>query len=151
MTSHAYRTPGLMFWIIALFLLLWGFAGISIYIALLLETPEQFANSAEDAAHADIYADYVANIPAWAIGAGVIAALARLFGAIGLLARRAWALPLYVVSLVFFLAALYRAFILANAAEAMSPPHIGIQVVFTALTVFAIWFAFRNKSVGILR
>lgn len=143
--------PSIMFWIVSLFLLLWGFAGMSIYIALFLETPEQFAASAEDAAHADIYADYVANIPAWAIGAGVIAALARLFGAIGLLARRAWALPLYVVSLVFFLAALYRAFVLANAFEAMSPPHIGIQVVFTLLTLFAIWFAFRNKYVGTLR
>lgn len=143
--------PSILFWIIALFLLLWGLAGMSIYIALFVESPEQFANSAEDAAHAEIYAEYVANIPAWAIGAGIIAALARFFGAVGLLMRRAWALPLYVLSLVFFLAALYRAFILSNAAEAMSPPHIGIQVVFTALTLIAIWFALRNKSTGVLR
>ena len=72
-------------------------------------------------------------------------------GKASLALRRAWALPLYVVSLALFLAALYRAFILANAAQAMSPSHIGIQVVFTSLTVFAIWFSLRNKSKGVLR
>ncbi len=143
--------PFLLFWIVSFILLLWGFAGASIYIALLFETPEEFAASAEDAAHAEIYADYVANIPAWAIGAGIAAAAARLFGAIGLLTRRAWALPLYVISLAFFLAALYRAFVLSNAATAMSLPHIGIQVVFTLLTIFAIWFSFTMKSKGVLR
>lgn len=151
MPQSSETRPSILYWIISLFLLVWGIAGASIYIALLFETPEEFAASAEDAAHAEIYADYVANIPAWAIGAGIIAAAARLLGAVGLLMRRAWALPLYVVSLIFFLAALYRAFVLANAAEAMSPPHIGIQVVFTSLTVFAIWFSLRNNSKGLLR
>ena len=46
----------------------------------------------------------------------MISAATRLLGAIGLLLRRAWALPVYVVSVVFFLVALYRAFVLANAA-----------------------------------
>jgi len=142
--------PSVLFWVIAVVLLLWGLAGVSIYVAYFVQTSEDFARGAEIPANQEIYADYVANIPVWAVAVAIIAALARLLGAIGLLLRKAWALPLYVISLVFFLVALFRAFVLANAAEAMSTGHIMTQVVFVALGVFAIWFTHRNKSSGIL-
>lgn len=143
--------PPILFWVISVALLLWGFAGASIYITYFIETPEEYAEMVETVASRQAYADYVANIPFWAITVGIIAAAARLLGAIGLLLRRAWVLPLYFISLVFFLVALYRAFILANAASAMSGPHIAIQLVFVALSIFAVWFAYENKSRGILK
>jgi len=142
--------PGIAFWVIATVLLLWGLAGLSIYVALYFETPEEFAAGAETAAHAQVYADYVANIPAWAIAVGVIAAVTRLGGAVGLLLRRAWALRLYSLALIFFLAAMFRAFILANAATAMSPRHIVIEIVFVALSIFAVMYAKQMKCQGIL-
>lgn len=103
--------------------------GASIYIAYFLETPEQFARNAETAANRQAYADYVANIPVWAIAVGIIAAVTRLLGAIGLLVRRAWALPLYVISVVFFLVALFRAFELADVASvaASQSPTSGVS------------------------
>ena len=139
------------FWIVCSVLLLWGLGGASIYVAYFLETPEEFARGAETAANSEAYANYVANIPVWAIAVGMISAAARLLGAIGLLLRRAWALPLYVISAAFFLLVLYRAFVLAGVASVMSGPHIAIEVVFLALSVFAIWFALENKSNGILK
>ena len=142
--------PSVLFWVIAVVLLLWGLAGVSIYVAYFVQTSEDFARGAEIPANQEIYADYVANIPVWSLAVAVIAALARLFGAVGLLMRKAWALPLYVISLGFFLVAMFRAFVLANAAEAMSTGHIMTQVVFFALSVFAVWFAHRNESKGIL-
>ena len=142
--------PSILFWVIAVVLLLWGFAGVAIYVAYFVQTPEAFAEAAEIPAQQEIYADYVANIPVWALAVAIIAALARLFGAIGLLLRRAWALPLYIIALIFFLVALFRAFVLANAAEAMSTGHITTQVVFVALSFFAVWFAHSNRSKGIL-
>ncbi len=143
--------PSVLFRVITFALLLWGLGGASIYVAYFIETPEEFARTAEAAANREAYADYVANIPFWAIAVGIIAAAARLLGAIALLLRRAWALPLYVISLVFFLAALYRAFVLADVASVMSGAHIAIELVFLALSVFAIWFARENKSKGILK
>jgi hypothetical protein len=130
---------------------LWGVAGASIYVAYFLETPDEFASTAETAANRDAYADYVAGIPFWAIAVGIIAAVARLLGAIGLLLRRAWALPLYVISLIFFLLALYRAFFLANVASVMSGGHIATEVIFLALSVLAVWFARDGKSRGLLK
>ncbi len=142
--------PSVSFWVISIALLLWGLGGSVIYIAYFIETPDEFAQTAETAANRQAYADYVANIPFWAIAVGIIAAATRLLGAIGLLLRRAWALPLYIISVAFFLGVLYRAFILANVASVMSGPHIGVELVFLALSVFAVWFAHENKSKGIL-
>lgn len=140
-----------MFWVISIALLLWGLGGASIYVAYFIEAPEEFAQTAETAANRQAYADYIANIPFWAITIGIIAAASRLLGAIGLLLRRAWALPLYVISVVFFLAALYRAFVLASVTSVMSGPHIAVELVFLALSIFAVWFARKNKSKGILK
>ena len=139
------------FWAISVGLFLWALGGASIYAAYFVETPEEFAETAETAANSAAYAQYIADIPAWAIAAGMLTALARLFGAICLLLRRAWAFPLYVASTVFFLVALYRAFILADVAEVMSPGHIGVEVVFLALSLFSIWFSHWARSKGILQ
>ena len=144
-------TPSVSFWVISVALMLWGLAGASIYVAYFFETPEEFAQTAETAANRQAYADYVSNIPYWAIAIGIIAAATRLFGAIGLLLRRAWALPLYIVSVVFFLGALFRGFVLANVSSVMSGPHIVVEIVFLALSIFGIWFARQNRLNGILR
>jgi len=143
--------PSITFWVIASILLLWGMGGASIYVAYFLETPEEFALTAETATNRDAYAEYIANIPFWAIAVGIVAAVARLFGAIALLLRSTWALPFYVISLPFFLLALYRAFVLADVAKVMSIGHIATEVVFLLLSVFAIWFAHRFKANGMLR
>lgn len=151
MAETVYRSPPVLFWIVSIALLLWGLGGASIYVAYFIETSDEFARTAETAANREAYAEYVENIPAWAIAVGIIAAVTRLLGAIGLLLRRTWALPLYVVSLVFFLLALYRAFVLADVASVMSGQHVAIELVFVVLGVFATWFAHVGKSKGILR
>ena len=151
MLKGAATVPPVSFWVISIALLLWGLGGASIYIAYFIETPGQFAQTAETAANRQAYANYVANIPFWAIAVGITAAVTRLFGAIGLLLRRSWALPLYIISVVFFLIALFRAFVLANVVSVMSGPHIAIEFVFLALSIFAIWFARLNRSRGILK
>lgn len=139
------------FWVVSIALLLWGLGGALIYIAYFIETPEEFAQAAETIANRQAYADYVANIPYWAIAVGMLAAVTRLLGAIGLLLRRDWALPLYIISVVFFLGALYRGFVLANVSNVMSGLHIAVELVFLALSIFAVWFARENKSKDILK
>ncbi len=99
--------PPIWFWAASMVLLLWGLGGASIYVAYFIETPAEFALTAETAPNREAYAAYVANIPFWAIAVGIIAAVARLLGAIGLLLRRAWTLPLYIISVFFFLLALF--------------------------------------------
>ena len=90
------------------------------------------------------------SITFWAIAVGIIAAVTRLLGAIALLLRSAWALPLYLVSLTFFLVALFRAFVLADVANVMSMGHVATEVVFVTLSAFAVWFAYKYKANGTL-
>ena len=151
MLESAANRPPLLFRVISIVLLFWALGGASIYVAYFVESPEQFAQTAEAAANRQGYAGYIEKIPAWAIAVGMLAAMARLLGAVGLLLRRSWALPLYVISLIFFLVALYRAFVLASVASVMSRGHIAIEAVFVALSLFAIWFAHQNKAKGVLR
>jgi hypothetical protein len=139
-----------MFRVISIALLLWGLGGAAIYVAYFVEAPEQFARTAETAANRQAYADYIANIPFWAISVAIIAAASRLLGAIGLLLRRAWSLPLYIVSVIFFLATLIRAFVFADVTRVMSAAHLAIEGVFLGLGIFAVWFARESKSRGIL-
>ena len=150
-SSEVAATPPISFWVISGALLLWGLGGASIYIAYFVETPQEFALTAETAKNRQAYADYISNIPVWAITVGIIAAATRLFGAIALLMRRDWALPLYGISVVFFIAALYRAFVLANVVSVMSASHIAVEFVFLTLSIFAVWFARDNKIKGILK
>ena len=140
-----------VYWIISGLLLLWALAGASIYVNLFLKTPEEFAAAAETPENQEAYARYVADIPTWTLVLAIGAALTRLFGAFCLLLLRTWAVPFYFLSLILFLATLFRAFVLANAAEVMSLPHIATQVVFVALSMLALWFARWSASKGILR
>jgi hypothetical protein len=149
--ANAGDRPSASYWLISILLLLWALGGASIYVAYFVETPGEFAQTAETAANREAYAGYIAEIPFWAIAVGVIAAIARLLGAIGLLLRRAFALPFYVISAAFFAVALYRAFVLADVAEVMSPQHIATEAIFLALSVFAVWFAWTNRAKGVLR
>jgi hypothetical protein len=131
-------------------LLVWGLGGATIYIAYYLETPAEFAETAETVANREAYATYIANIPAWAIAIGIGAAAGRLLGAVGLLLRRVWALPCYLAALVLFMVAMYRAFVFADVAAVMSGLHVAVEFLFLGLSVFAVVFAHRARSAGIL-
>lgn len=151
MSGTAVAKPSPVYWAVVTGLFLWGMFSLSIYVFyVFVETPAEFAKTAEDAAHREAYAQYVANIPAWALALAALAALARVLGALCLVLRRRMAVPLYAASLVLFLATLFRAFVLDAAASAMSARHIGVEVAFVVLGVFAVWFALRSKSRGIL-
>ena len=150
---HAMTTrakPSLAFWLIAGLLFLWALGGVSIYAALAFEGAARFARTAETAENAEAYAAYVSAIPPWALGLAIAAAGARFAGAVALLLRRAWALPLFAISALLFIATLVRGFVFSNAASVMNAAHIAVEGVFLALSLFAIWFSADAKARGIL-
>lgn len=150
-SDGAQRRAPIWFWFSAIVLLVWGIAGTLIYVWFFSESPEEFARRAEIEANWEGYAEYVANIPWWAVGAGVVAAATRLLGAVGLLLRRAWARPLYVISTVGLSVALFRAFVLADVATVMSRSHVATEVVFMALSLYGVWLSRAGESRGLLR
>lgn len=93
MNGQMNRVPG-WYWAVAVLALLWGGIACVGYVASVMMT------AAELAKLPPVQAEAWASYPAWLIGTYAVAVWTCLGGAIGLLLRRAWARPLYVVSLI---------------------------------------------------
>lgn len=93
MTDSMNRVPG-WYWAVAGAAFIWGGIACWGYVAGVTMT------EADVAKLPPVQAEAWASYPAWLVGAYAIAVWTCLGGAIGLLLRRAWARPLYVVSLI---------------------------------------------------
>lgn len=93
---------------------------------------------------------YFNAMPTWAHGAWAIGVWGGLLGALLLLLRRKWALPVYVVSFLGWLAGVIYAFVLSDGMEAMGSMW-PMQIVIGAVCVFLIWYAWTMSKRGLLR
>jgi hypothetical protein len=100
--------PRWLLWI-SIALLLWSLAGVGAFVS-------QFSMSAETiAALPPDQRGLWTNMPAWAWVAYAVATLPALGGAIGLLMRKGWAVPLYALSIVGILVQFSYPFLIAKA------------------------------------
>lgn len=101
--------PPTSFWIIAGVALVWNLAGIMIYYMQVTALPEdlaQYYNEAE--------LEFITSIPAWATSAHAIAVTAGALGCLFLLLRKAWALPMFIISLAGIFVQDVHAFLIAD-------------------------------------
>lgn len=89
--------PPRSYWIVSVVALLWNLIGIMTYLMSVTMTDETLAamTDAERALHTDI--------PAWVTSAYAIAVFGGTLGCVALLMRKAWAVPVFMVSLVAIL------------------------------------------------
>ena len=93
---------------------------------------------------------YFHEMPAWMTAVWAIGVWGALLGSVLLLARRRWALPAFVVSLLAVIMSLIYAFLLSNGAEVMAE-HTPMQLVVLAGAVFFAWYAWWMTRRGLLR
>lgn len=86
--------PKTLFWVIAVVALLWNLAGIS---AFLMDT---FAKDMMLEGYTQEQIDVASNAPLWTSVAYGIATITGLLGALMLLARKKWAVSLFLISLI---------------------------------------------------
>lgn len=134
--------PGRGFWIISIVALVWNLLGIMSYIMQVSMTPEQLA-AMQDAERL-LYTD----IPAWVTGAYAIAVFGGTLGSIGLLLRKAWAVPVFVVSLVAIVIQMGHALLMTNAVAVLGPAAAVMPIVITAIAVFLVWYAQSARKKG---
>ncbi len=147
----AERSTPISYWLISGFLLLWGLAyGGLVVFTFALATPEHFQALVEEGRIRAEYAQYIAQIPLWAIIATLLVAITRLAGGCALFLRRRWAVPCYAVSLVVVVTLMFRAFVFADVAAVIRPSQIALEAGFLALSVFAPWWARRQRQHGLL-
>ena len=140
------------YWLVTGFLLVWGlaYAGLVLF-TFVISTPDDLATLVAEGRIKPEYATYISHIPGWVVIITFIAALTRLGGAISLLLRRSWALPIYAVSLFLVIIIMFRGFVLADVASVIRTSQIVLEVVFILISVFAVWYAHKQIQKGELK
>ena len=136
--------PGAAFWVIAIAFALWNLIGLMFYYQQSTLTPEKMQDlglTAQQIAH-------IVNTPAWGHSGYAIAVNAGVLGAILLLVRKAWAMPLFVISLLGALVQDLDAFVLRDAMEAWGPTAWYLPAFVIVICVVEIWYSLRAKAKG---
>ena len=144
MSEVSISKPGLAFWVIAGLLAVWNLSGLYMYYQMSITTPEQLAvagYNAQQIAH-------VLGTPAWGHSAYAIAVNAGVLGVILLLLRKAWAIPLFVISLVGALLQDLDSYVLRGALELFDPVWLVIPITVVVICGFEIWYSLRAKAKG---
>ena len=129
------NTAPLGFWLIGIIALLWNCAGLAMFILQVSLSPEMIAQMPTE--QQSLYRD----IPTWVMIFFGLATISGTLASVLLLARRKWALALFVISTIAVIAQnIYNWFVV----EAVS--IIGVQVIIMPLLIiginlFLIWFS----------
>lgn len=119
--------PGGLYWTVAVVALVWNLIGVATYLGSVMgETATAPA------------------MPAWVTGAYAIAVFGGTFGAVGLLLRKAWAVPLFALSLVAVIA--QWGYILI--AMDMEPAGLVLPVLILLIAAYLLWAAISAKNKG---
>lgn len=144
MSDEFNKQPSMAYWIIAGLLLSWNLIGLYMYYGQATATAETFAT----AGYTPEQIAFVMAEPIWAHSAYAIAVNAGVFGAILLLLRKAWAVPLFVLSLIGALLQDLDAYILRGALDLFEAVWLAIPITVLVICVFEIWYANRAKAKG---
>ena len=139
------RTPWHL-WVVGVLALLWNSFGWVDYTMTQTRQDEWFAQMGMTAAQLE----YFNAMPAWTHAAWAIGVWGGALGAILLLLRRKWAMPVFVVSFLGWLAGAVYAFGMSDGMEAMGPMW-PMQIVIGGACVFFIWYAWMMSKKGVLR
>lgn len=121
------KTPVVWFTVVAVLALLWNLLGCIAFFSDLRLSPDDLAKL--PAAQQALYAAR----PVWAVAASGVAVFGGVLGSIGLLLRRKWAFPVFVLSLLGILIQDLALFVLADGASLAGPVAVVMQAVVLAI------------------
>lgn len=127
---------------VAVVALLWNLLGCAAFVFDLLLTPEALA-----AMPAEQQALYAAR-PGWSVAATGVAVLGGALGCVGLLMRRKWALPVFVLSLAGIVAQDVALFVLVDGARLAGPVAVAMQAVVLAVGIALVLLGRRGIARG---
>ncbi len=138
--------PGKLYWIVTGVLVLWGLMGLWVFYDFMTATPESLAKYVEKGTYTQAYVDYYNGFPMWHTVVFGIAIFSGALGALSLVLRRAWAAPLYALSLLMVTLSTFATFAIDKAHTMMSGGQIAMSGVVVALGILALWFSKTSKA-----
>jgi hypothetical protein len=127
---------------VAVVALLWNLLGCAAFVFDLMLTPEALA-----ALPVEQQALYAAR-PGWSVAATGIAVLGGALGCVGLLLRRKWALPVFVLSLAGIVAQDIALFVLVDGARLAGPVAVAMQAVVLVVGIALVLLGRRGIARG---
>lgn len=144
MPESAPAKPTRRFWTVSAVALAWNLVGVMSYLMSVTIGPEALASLPE--AERNLYTD----IPAWATSAYAIAVFGGLLGSIALLLRKAWAVPLFVASLVAVVVQMAHAFFMTALFEVKGAGAAILPLLILAIAAYLVWFSRSARERGVL-
>jgi len=138
--------PTTNFWIIGGAALVWNLIGILFYVIEVTATQEAMA---ENFSQAQI--DFLVGKPAWATAAFAIAVNAGAIGSLFLLLRKAWAMPLFALSLAGVLVQNIHAFGLENGLEVWGTNGLILPTMVIVISLALVLYSAATKKSGWIR
>jgi len=142
MTTDSANKPPVLFWVVSVLALLWNLMGVFNYLSTkfnkveILETMTQEQRALFE------------GVPAWATAVFAIAVFSGAIASIGLLRRKKWAKPLFVLSLVAAVLQFTNWLFLQNAAEVYGRGVYIMPMLVVVIGLFLIFFSKRGIQKG---
>jgi len=134
--------PATSFWIIGGAALVWNLIGLVFYYSHVTMSPEALAGFSE------AQQEFFNTTPTWATSAYAIAVNAGVLGSLFLLLRKAWAVPLFILSLAGIIVQNLDAFVLRGAMEVWGSEGIYLPAIVVVVSVALVWYSRQAKDRG---
>nr|WP_230281490.1 sugar transporter [Croceicoccus sp. Ery15] len=133
------------FWIVSGLLFVWALIGDMAYLAQVTADLDELAKTDP------ISASAFRTMPEWVWTAYAVAVWVGTLGAIALLLRRKWAVPLYAVSLIAVILQFGWTFLATQLIEAKGADVLIFPAVIIAVGAFSLWWAMKHAKSGVLK
>ncbi len=130
------------FLVVGLVALLWNLMGVSVYLMQVTMSAETLALLPE------AERILMESLPAWATGAFAIAVFGGLLGCVGLLLKKAWSVPVFLVSLIAIVVQFAHWLFMTNSREVYGSEVFIMPALVTLVGAFLVWYSRGAKAKG---
>ena len=132
--------PSTAFWIVGTFALVWNLLGLIFYYSHVTMTPAALEG------FTDAQQAFFSSTPVWAASAYGVAVTAGVLASLFLLLRKAWAVPLFALSLVGIILQDLHAFVLSNGLEVWGTEGILLPAIIIVVAIALLMFSRNAKQ-----
>lgn len=132
--------PATWYWVVAILAVLWNLIGVGTYIMQVTMSAEAMQALPPE------QQELMKNIPTWVTSAYAIAVWFGLLGCVLLLVRKAWAVPVLIISLLGIVVQMYYVIFMSKSMEVSGPMGMILPISVTLIGFLLVWFARSARS-----
>lgn len=129
------RKPPVWFWVVSVLALLWNALGVNQYLQQAYKVESFRANYTAE------QLELMDNAPSWVTAVFAIAVFTALAASIGLLLRKKWAKPLFLLSLLAVIIQMINTFFISDMKDLMDTMATSMTLLILIVALLLYWFA----------